>query len=134
MTTQNSPTKDDEGYMKMYHFITMNLIRQRLNGCEHCIVLLLLRMTLGYGEREETKLSQEFIAQCTGYHKVMISRSMTKLLKRKLIIRTGNYGLGKVAIYRFNMDIEEWKKPQPTSSLSNEPFSMSTKVGEKGTE
>ena len=106
---QNSPTKDDEGYMKVYHFVTMKLIRQRLNGCEHCIVQLLLRMTVGY-QKEETRLSQEFIARCTGYHKVAISRAMTKLLKRKLIIRTENYGLGTPAKYMFNMDIDEWKK------------------------
>ncbi len=133
MTAQHSPTKDDEGYMKMYHFVTMELIQQRLNGCEHCIVLLLLRMTLGY-QRSETKLSQEFIAQCTGYHKIPISRAMTKLLKRQLIIRTENSGLGKVAKYMFNMNIEDWKKPQPRRILPTTPSKKAAKVRDEGTE
>ncbi len=108
--TNVSLTKDDQGFMKVYHFVTMKLIRQRLNGCEHCIVLLLLRMTAGY-QREETPLSQKFVAQCTGYHKTPISRAMANLVNRNIIIRTGTYGFGTPAKYKLNMDIEEWVQP-----------------------
>jgi phage replication O-like protein O len=97
------------GYMKLRHYLTESLITQRLSGCEFSIVLLLLRMTEGYGLKE-TYFANSFIQDKTGYDKNHISTSMKKLRERNIIERTREAKYGMPAYYRVNDHTLSWRE------------------------
>jgi len=97
-----------KGYMKLYHYITENLITQRLSGCEYAVVLLLLRMTQGYRGQKETALSLKFIKARTGYNINRINQAILRLIKRRMITRTREATRGQAARYSFNDNIDQW--------------------------
>ena len=97
------------GYSKMYHFLIEGLILQHLSGCEYAIVLLLLRMTVGFG-RKETYLANSFIIDKTRYDKNHISTSLKKLRERNIVIRTREAKYGCPAFYRLNDSIGTWRE------------------------
>lgn len=96
------------GYTKMHHFLIESLILQHLSGCEYAIVLLLLRMTTGFG-RKETYLANSFIIDKTRYDKNHISASLKKLRERNIVIRTREAKYGCPAFYRLNDSIGTWR-------------------------
>ena len=75
------PPKNQRGYMKLYHYITENLIKQHLSGCEYAVVLLLLRMTQGYDGRKETALSLKFIRERTGFNISHINQAILRPIR-----------------------------------------------------
>ena len=98
-----------KGYTKMYHFLIEGLLTQHLSGCEYAIVLLLLRMTVGYGEKE-TYFANSFIVDKTRYDKNHVSTSLKKLRDRNIIERTREAKLGMPAYYRVNDNILTWRE------------------------
>jgi len=102
------PPKNQKGFMKLYHYITENLIKHHLSGCEYAVVLLLLRMTVGYHGREEAALSLKFIRERTGYDINWINRAILKLIRRGIIARTHQAKFGRSARYRFIDNIDQW--------------------------
>lgn len=102
------PPEKQKGFMKLHHYITENLVKQHLNGCEYAIVLLLLRMTLGYRERKETNLSLKFLRDRTGYNINHINRALHRLIERRIVERTQTAAMGRASRYTFNDNIEEW--------------------------
>lgn len=97
------------GYMKLRHYLTESLITQRLSGCEFSIVLLLLRMTEGYGIKE-TYFANSFVQDKTGYDKNHICTSMKKLRDRNIIERTREAKYGMPAFYRVNDHTLTWRE------------------------
>ncbi len=102
------PPENQKGFMKLHHYITENLIKQHLNGCEYAVVLLLLRMTIGYHGRRETALSLKFLHDRTGYNINHINRAILKLIERRIVARTQTAAMGRAAHYAFNDNIDEW--------------------------
>ena len=102
------PPENQKGFMKLHHYVTENLIKQHLNGCEYAVVLLLLRMTMGYNGRRETALSLKFIRERTGYNVNHINHAINKLIKREIVTRTQTAEMGRAAHYSFNDNIDEW--------------------------
>lgn len=100
----------DERYGKRLHFLDDAIYRMQLTGREHDIVNLVMRQTIGYG-RTTAKIALRFFSERTGMARSNCSRTLQKLIEKRIIIAEGNTASREVMTYGINPRVERWIYP-----------------------
>lgn len=103
-----NPQKEN-GYTPIANEILEALSRAKLNGTQHAIIDVILRYTYGFN-RKSHSLSEGFISNATGYHKIQISKELKKLLDMKIILETKPPTYSTSREIMFNKNYVEWEQ------------------------
>ena len=95
-------SKKEKGYTKVENELIEIMIRSNLSGRELRVILTIIRKTNGWNKRED-KIPGSQIARLTGIEKGNVSKTIKRLIKRKVIFKNGN----KLGIIR---DYTRWEK------------------------
>ena len=100
-----NPQKEN-GYIAIATELYEAMISFRIPGeCEQ-VVKAIFRKTYGYNKKEDSISNSQFV-EMTKLDKSNISRSLVKLIKNKVVVKTDNKKrTGNV--YKINKDYQEW--------------------------
>lgn len=87
MTIVNPQIED--GHLKIANDIAKYLARTYMSSYETQILWAIFIKTYGFNKKEDWISNSQFV-KITGIHKAHVSRTIKKLLKRKMITQTGN--------------------------------------------
>lgn len=90
----------EDGYVKIANEIYDKLCCFRIPGEVALIINSILRKTYGFNKKEDWISNSQFV-EMTGMKKANISRSLSKLITNKIVIKTDNK-------LRLNKNTEEW--------------------------
>jgi len=99
----------ENGHADISNEILEALARILISPDEWRILMTIFRKTYGWHKKADWISLSQF-AESTGMAKPHICRSLSKLVKRNMIIRTDN---DKGVSYGFQKDYEKWQKPLP---------------------
>jgi len=105
-----NPQKED-GYVAIANDIVEALSKQTISPDEWKTMLVILRKTYGWNKKEDWISLSQF-CESTGMRKPHVCRSLSKLLQRGIITRSGN-GITRIgnewgSTYGFEKDFEKW--------------------------
>lgn len=98
----------EDGFTRTANEILDHLMKQRLNGTQHCIIYCVIRNTYGF-QRKSHALSLTFISNATGIHKDLIKRELDKLIEFKVIRVFKEAGFRTTREIGINKSIEDWE-------------------------
>lgn len=107
----------NERYGRRLHFLDDAIYRMRLSGREHDIVNIIMRQTIGYG-RDTVKIPLSHFAERTGMARRHCSRTLHRLIKRRIICAEGYTPSREVVTYGMNPRVEQWIAPGPNGGNS----------------
>lgn len=96
---------ENGNYTRIHNKIIEELAKIKLNGSEIKLLLTIFRKTYGW-QKKEANISTKEIVDMTGLSRVEISRTMKRLVSRKLVIKNDNYNPTK---YAFNKHYSKWE-------------------------
>lgn len=102
----------EDGYTKIVNPILEQLAKINLSPYETRTIMCIFRKTYGYGKKWDYISLDQFSSFC-GLDKRLISRTVKKLVERKLIIRRDDKDR---AFYCFNKDFSQWISSSPEIS------------------
>ncbi|MEA5001327.1 MAG: replication protein [Endomicrobiaceae bacterium] len=95
----------ENGYTKIANEILVNLANTNLSGQSFQMLMLIFRMTYGYGRRQ-TIISLDYFVEETGIAKTNALRCLKGLADQKIILREKTrFG----TVYSFNKDPKKWQ-------------------------
>jgi len=101
----------EDGYVRIANEIIDALIKINLSSYEWRILLAIIRKTYGWNKKKD-RISLSQFAKITGIRKSHISRTLSKLVEKNIVTRTGNVthsGNQRNITYSFQKNYEEWK-------------------------
>jgi len=101
----------ENGYTKIANELLEAVIKFPMCDYEHRIFWFIVRKTYGYEKREDW-ISQKQIIKDTGILKQHVSRTVKRLLEKKMIIKSEK----KIGIQK---DYDLWKLPEQVTNKSN---------------
>jgi phage replication O-like protein O len=107
----------NEHFGKRLHFLDDAIYRMQLTGREHDIVNIVIRQTIGYG-REAVKIPLSHFAERTGMERRHCSRTLHRLIERRIILAEGYTPSREVVTYGMNPRVEQWVAPVPKGGNS----------------
>ena len=102
----------DGNYTRVHNKILEALMKTHISGYEIKIILAIWRKIYGWGKKEDFITFKQF-QKMTGLPKSEISRTLTRLKKRNLVVENYN---SKPVKYRFNKHFQEWKELEKTTT------------------
>jgi phage replication O-like protein O len=93
-------------YTRIHNAILETLSYARISGSEFHCVMFLFRKTYGWGKKDD-RISLSQWADATKTKRPHVLAALNKLIKRKIIYKTGIKG--QIPSYGFNKYIEEWE-------------------------
>lgn len=78
-----------DGYIKIANQIVDRMMVVNLSAYETRVLMCIFRKTYGWNKKNDW-IANSQIVSCTGIHKAHVSRTISKLLKRKIVTSTGN--------------------------------------------
>ena len=117
----------ENGYTKIANEILEALCKFRIPGEQMQCLLVIFRKTYGYGKKEDAISNSQFVKE-TGLKKGNVSRAISELSKKQLVIKNDN---GKIPTYRFNKDYSKWQvlsKLQPVINITTAVIKSDNKV------
>lgn len=88
MENKNTPQLEN-GYIRIAQDIAKQLAKTYLSSYESQVIWALFIKTYGYHKKEDWISNSQFV-EITGIHKSHVSRTIKKLIKRKIVTQTGN--------------------------------------------
>lgn len=111
----------DDGYSRVVNALVEALAASRLTQHQHQVVWAIVRKTYGWGKGKD-RISGSQLAEITGLTREECSRTLSKLIEQKVVIREG----GAQSSIKLNTKTSEWiqvsKKTKP-NVCSNSNFS-----------
>ena len=105
----------ENGFTKLANELLEAFSLSRISGEENQVFWTIIRKTYGFNKTwDEISLSQFCLA--TGMNKQNVCRALSKLIKKKMIIKTDK---GKIAKYRIQKDYTTWLPLSKLITLSN---------------
>ena len=117
-----SPQREN-GYTAIANEIMGVLMRTNFSAYQWRLLIAIWRETYGY-QRKDVWLSNKWLVDLTGIQKAHVSRAVSELLDRKVLLKEGN----KIA---FNKDYEQWIEVQSKSHGKKLPIGV-TLVTDRG--
>lgn len=117
----------ENGYCKIANEIIEALSRYRIPGEQMQVLMAILRKTYGFNKKEDSISNSQFV-KATGLKKGNVSRALSNLVEREVVIKTDNK---RIPTYRFNKDYRDWKllsKLQPVIKKATAVIKITTPV------
>lgn len=105
-----NPQKEN-GYTPIANEILERIIQTNLNGTQFRILMAVWRYTYGF-RRTEYEMSTTFISKLTNSSRGQISRELSSLIERNVLIVSEN-GKRNTRIIQFNKNYEDWNDNIP---------------------
>ena len=130
-TKKNREDKDELKFLnlnkgewtRIHNSILTALARTKLNGEESRILFAILYKTYGFNKSEDW-IANSQLELLTGIHRTHCSRSVHRLIKRKIVTKTGN-------IIKFNKYFFQWDSELPNSATLPKQAKIVTRTGNK---
>ena len=94
----------EEGYTRIANDILEAISLLRISGEESQVFWTIVRKTYGY-QKTWDKISLSQFCLATGMNKQNVCRALSKLIKKKMVIKTDK---GKISSYRIQKDYTHW--------------------------
>lgn len=114
----------EDGYTRIANELMEALMRTNLNAYQSRILWAIWRITYGFHKIADWIANRQLV-DMTGIHKAHVSRTISHLIKRKIVTRSGN----KIA---FNKDYQQWRELPRLVTLPRQAAKV-TKSGNKVT-
>jgi len=109
----NDELKMEKGYTRIHNRILEELAKTQLSGYETRLIMILWRKTYGW-QQEKKYITQREFALETGLPKNEVSRTLSRLKQRNLVVE--NY-INGYKMYGFNKHFTTWRKMEKSTSL-----------------
>jgi phage replication O-like protein O len=114
----------ENGHTRVANEIIEHIIKEKLNGTQFRILLILWRYTYGF-HRKKHRLSLTFIAEAIGGDKRQIQRDLKVLADRRIIFHTIER---QERVIGFNKDYDEWTDEM--NKIENQEPDLFSSIGE----
>jgi len=106
------PGPQRENYTQIANEILEAVARLAINATQFRILLVVWRYTYGF-HRKQHKLSTTFIARATGIHRKQVTRELSKLINRKILIEVEKPSFNSSRVIAFNKHYESYQGANP---------------------
>ena len=108
----------ENGYTPIANELLEAIYGARLNATQFKIVLMVVRYTYGFS-RKEHHLSLSFIAKGTGVHKNQVSRDLSRLIERKILLEIAPPTFSKPRTLSLNKNYDSWLSTETVTVTEN---------------
>ena len=98
----------ENGYTRISNELYDKIISTKLNGVQSGILHAVIRYTYGFG-RTSAELSEKFLSEVTGFHKIAVAKDLKKLIDRKFITLISKPSFTSPQVLAINKNYDEWQ-------------------------
>lgn len=110
----------ENGYTRIANDIFDEIVKQKLNGTQFRIVMVLWRNTYGF-QRKHHALSLTFISEATDIDKSRIKKDLKKLIDQNIITVIQEANFNQSRVIAFNKNYHEWGQEESQGAKTTPP-------------